>query len=186
MKKILFAIFILMTSISYCKESIWSVTSKNPIVIVYKVLDPLVVTVEQPEKIVVPAGVTTFKYSEYSKNKKKLNVRVKSSYTGHVDNILRKIYERVHFELQNGGMFDLIHEKEKSKKIIGKGYFVDGGLAPEGEKKTYYNKEFSNNLVVDSFNASTQIDVEFNKEATLPMGIYTGTLKLNVWFNGSI
>lgn len=186
MKKLLFVLFVLINLFSYGKDSIWNTTSKNPIIVIYKVLDPLIVKVDQPDKIVVPANITNFKYSEYSENKRKLNVIVESPYTGPIDKVLEKIYEKVHFQLESSGNFELIHDKEKNKKIIGKGYFIDGDLATETEKKSYYSKGFSNNLVGNSFKASTQIDVDFNKEKDAPMGVYKGVLKLNVWFDGTI
>lgn len=186
MKKILFIILLLLIgSISFGATN-WDRTSINPIVIIYKMVDPLVVNVEKPKKIYVPGSITKFKYSDYSEGKRKINVTVKTSYTGNIDNILRKIYERVYFELGSDGNFDLTHRDQMDKVIKGKGYFVDGMDAPEGSKKTKYDKSFSSSLSGTSFQTTTQIDADFTKSEDLPMGVYTGTLKLNVWFGGTI
>ena len=184
-KLLLIKLFLIIGSISFGVTN-WDRTSINPIVIIYKMVDPLVVTVEKPKKIYVPGHIRNFKYSDYSEGKKKIDVKVKTSYTGNIDNILRKIYERVYFELGNNGNFDLRHKDQMDKIIKGKGYFVDEKYAPEGNKVTKYDKSFSSSLPGTSFQTTTQIDADFTKEENLPMGVYRGTLKLNVWFGGTI
>lgn len=183
MKKILLMLFLIISSLSYSATN-WKPKHNKKIIVIYKVLDPLIVEVDKPQKIVVPATETTFKYSDYSSSKRKLDVKVKASYTGTVDRILAKIYERVYFKLENEGKFELTHTTEKDKKISGKGYFVDAGI-PETQKKTTHDKEFITNLQGNTFSASTQIDAEFTKEKDLPMGVYQGTLRLDVWFGGT-
>lgn len=196
MKKIIFVFFILVSSMGYSK-TIWSGNNydKN-LVVLYKVLDPLIVTVDKPQKIVIPAIQKTYKYSEYSQGNRKLQVKVETPFNkGMIDDILRKVYEKVYFKLQNEGNFDLNYTGKKDKEtentvIKGKGYFVDNKVgATENLKKVQIEKDFAStvNSEQNKFSTTTEIDAEFTiDKENIPMGVYTGTLKLDVWFGGSV
>lgn len=190
MKKIIFIFFILIFSFSY-SQTHWSGTNyQNSLVVLYKALDPLIVTVDQPQKIIIPASRGTYKYSLYSQSKRTLNVKVTAQYNkDKIDDILRKVYERVYFKLQNNGEFDLIHKDQNDKKIKGKGFFVDNDSnASETNKLSEINKAFAGSVGDEKFSATTEIDAEFTIDdvSNVPMGVYSGTLKLDVWFGGSI
>lgn len=194
MKKAIFFLFILISSIGYSK-TMWKGNNydKN-LVVLYKALDPLIVKVDEPKRIIIPAKRNTYKYSEYSSDHRKLKVDVSTSYNkDQIDSILRKVYENVYFKLQNDGNFDLTHVKKENEKvenvtIKGKGYFVDNSVsATDKEKKSEITKPFSSSVVGNKFSATTEIDAEFTVDNdNIPMGVYTGTLKLDVWFGGSV
>lgn len=189
MKKIFFVFFILLKSLSYCADT-WHGSGKpdNILVVLYKVLDPLIVEVEQPERIVIPASNGSYRYSNYSKSRRPLTVKVSAKYNkDKVDDILRKIYERVYFKLDNNGDFELTNKKYGDKKIKGKGYFIDSeAKATETNKLSEIDKEFSGSVGAEKFNATTQVDADFiiNDITNTPMGEYQGTLMLDVWFGG--
>lgn len=194
MKKIIFMFFILISSIGY-SETHWSGKDHDKsLVVLYKVLDPLIVKVDEPKRIIIPAKKNTYKYSEYSEDHRKLKVDVSTSYNkDKIDDILRKVYENVHFKLQKDGAFELNRVKKENEKaenvvIKGKGYFVDSSVsATEKDKKTQITKPFSSSVVGNKFSATTEIDAEFTVDNdNIPMGVYKGTLKLDVWFGGSI
>lgn len=190
MKRILVGIYFLLVSISY-SDTHWSGNYHNEnLVILYKVLDPLIVTIDAPQKIILPAVKGTYRYSEKSKSQRPLRVVVKADYTkSQVDNILRKVYEKVYFRLQGNGDFDLVNRDEMSKKIQGKGYFIDSESgATVNNKLSEINKSFAGSVGAEKFSAETEIDADFiiNDPANVPMGLYTGTLKLDVWFQGTI
>lgn len=188
MKKMIFIFFMLISCFSYTQTH-WK-GEDSPLVILYKALDPLIVTVEQPDKIIIPASKGTYKYSLYSQSKKPLSVKVAAKYNENtVDNILRKVYERAYFRLRDNGNFELLHKEQKDKKIKGKGYFIDDEVQATETKKLYeINKEFAGSVGHNKFSTTTQIDVDFIIDDTnnAPMGVYNGTLKLDVWFGGSI
>lgn len=194
MKKIIFMFFILISSIGYSKTYWDGKDYDKSLVVLYKVLDPLIVKVDEPKRIIIPAKKNTYKYSEYSEDHRKLKVDVSTSYNqNEIDDILRKVYENVYFKLQNNGEFELNRvkkENEKAENIVikGKGYFVDNSAsAIEQDKKTQITKPFSSNVAGNKFSATTEIDAEFTVDNdNIPMGVYKGTLKLDVWFGGSI
>lgn len=189
MKKILILLsFLLVTIISYSDVK-WE-GEDGRVTIIYKIVDPLIVDVEQPQKLVIGANQKKFTYSEASKDKKRVNVKVNAPYNQNhsIDNILRAIYAKVYFELQDKGEFNLTHTKNPENIIKGQGYFVDkeAGIS-SNDKKTFYNKDFSNRVNGNKFYTTSQIDADFEMtKENMPMGVYSGTLKLNVWFGGSI
>lgn len=194
MKKAIFFLFILISSIGYSKTTWNGINYDKNLVVLYKALDPLIVKVDEPKRIIIPAKRNTYKYSEYSSDHRKLKVDVSTSYNkDQIDDILRKVYENVYFKLQNDGNFDLTHVKKENEKvenvtIKGKGYFVDNSVsATDKEKKSEITKPFSSSVVGNKFSTTTEIDAEFTVDNdNIPMGVYTGTLKLDVWFGGSV
>ena len=111
MKRIFIVLsFLLVTIISYSDVK-WE-GEDGRLTIIYKIIDPLIVDVEQPQKLVIGSNKKNFTYSEVSKTRKPLLVTVKSSYN-EIDELLRKIYETVYFELPNMGEFKLKNEKNK-------------------------------------------------------------------------
>lgn len=188
MRKIyILSLFLVLAIFSYSNNVTWTGDS-GKITIIYKVVDPLIVTVEQPEKLTVSANQKTFTYSDMTKSKKPLLVTVKTTYnSGTVDDILRKIYEIVYFELEKTGKFELTNGTNP-ELITGQGYFIDSQAnATKNTKLTAINKPFANNVGGDTFSTTTEIDVDFTlPDGEVPMGLYTGTLRLNVWFAGSL
>lgn len=181
-KNLIFLLFLLASMFSYSDVK-WN-GEDGRIRIIYKIVDPLIVTVDTPKKMTVSANQKTFTYSGVTNDHKPLLVTVKSSYNK-VDDILRKIYETVYFELPNDGKFTLTNQNTQ-KVIQGEGYFVDGTIGRATKTKNL-SKPFINTVNGTNFTATTHIDSEFTlPEGDVPMGVYTGTLKLNVWFGGSI
>ena len=185
MKRIFIVLsFLLITIISY-SEVKWD-GEDGRVTIIYKIVDPLIVEVEQPQKLVIGANQKKFTYSEASKRKKALLVTVKSPYN-QVDELLRKIYETVYFKLDNNGEFKLTNEKT-TKEISGKGYFIDNEAQATRDKKvTEISKPFANRVNGNGFSVTTGVDADFTlPEEEVPMGVYKGTLYLNVWFGGTL
>lgn len=163
----------------------WTGNDKKTITIVYKILEPLIVNIEKPEKIIARRNEKEFSYS--SKKGKPLLVTVEAPYNnGTIDDILRKVYEKVYFKLEEEGNFYLENKEESSYRILAKGYFVDSNIVNKNSKVTYYYKDFPSKVEGNSFYTTTGIDVDFYINNDIPLGVYEGTLKLNVWFGGSI
>lgn len=188
MKRIFIVLsFLLITIISYSDVK-WE-GEDGRVTIIYKIVDPIIVDVEQPQKLIVSANQKKFTYSEVNRDKKRINVRINAPYNQNhsIDSILRAIYEKVYLELQNDGKFELQNEKKSQNIIKGKGYFVDNeAKVMSKDKQTFYSKEFSNRVNGNKFYTTSQIDADFEMDENMPMGVYKGTLKLNVWFGGSI
>lgn len=183
---IILSLFLIINIFSY-SNVIWDGENQK-ISIIYKIVDPIIVNVDIPERITVSSGQKNFTYSHMVKDKRMITVKVNAPYNpSMIDNVLRAIYERVYFSLQNNGEFDLKNSTEQAI-IKGKGYFVDsneGILATA--KRTSYDKEFANNVSGTNFYTTTQIDADFTMgQENMPMGVYTGTLKLDVWFGGRL
>ena len=189
MKKIvILSLFLIVSFFSY-SDVIWN-GEEQKISIIYKVVDPIIVQIENPpQKITVSSGQKNFTYSEMAKDKRMISVRVNAPYNqNNIDNLLRAIYERVYFSLQNNGSFELKSATDPTSIIQGNGYFVDpaAGIVATS-KQTSYNQEFANSVGGTNFYTTTQIDADFTMpQENMPMGIYSGTLRLDVWFGGSL
>lgn len=188
LKKSYLLLLLIMVSVASLGETYWD-GEKGKLRIMYKLLDPLIVTVEQPTKIKTNTLNREFTYSSKN-NGHRIKVNVRAPYNdGVIDNYLREIYKNVYFELEKQGEFDLNNTTKKDAlPIKGKGYFVDesSGVYAK-DKKTFYTKEFSNRVSGNAFVSSTEIDVDFKlPDGEVPMGVYKGTLTLNVWFSGGI
>lgn len=169
-------------------ETYWTGENRSKITIIYKVLDPLIVKIEEPKRLYINRSEKNFTYSSKAEDRKKIKVTVEAPYIKEsIDDILRKVYEYVYFQLETGGKFELFHE-DGSEKIIGNAYFYDEKESIVGKDIYEYKKEFYNNVAGNTFSATTDIDVDFTLENSneLPLGLYSGVLKLNVWFGGSI
>lgn len=185
MKKIILLLLLIKNCFLF-GDTFWSGEDKQGITVVFKVLDPLIVNVEKPSKLYISKLDKKFSYSEKSDTKKSLLVSVETPYEN-VDNILRRIYENVYFKLENNGVFKLSHESQKQFYIQGNGYFIDDQYISKDLKATEYSKPFSNTLNGNKFYTTTNIDVDFSiLDENIPLGIYNGSLILNVWFGGSI
>lgn len=183
-KNWLILLLLLATSFSYA-DVVWN-GEEGRISIIYKIVDPLLVEVETPKRLIVSATQKEFTYSKMTETKQPLLVTVKSPYNT-VDEILRKIYENVYLELQDNGVYTLRNDTT-TKVITGKGYFIDAeGNATTETKTTYLVKQFANRVSGTGFSVTTNIDSDFVlPEGEVPMGVYKGTLRLNVWFGGSL
>lgn len=186
-KSFIFVFYILIVIFCYADVK-WS-GEDGKLTVVYKIVDPIIVDVDKPKKITVTSNQQSFSYSQMNGDNSKIEVRVTVPYnSGEVDDILRAIYERVHFRLQNSGKFDLVLDKNTSEIIQGQAYFIDNAAgATTTNKKTEYFKDFSNTVAGNQFYTTSQIDVDFTTtKSEMPMGIYRGILKLDVWFDGTI
>lgn len=185
MKRILILLSFLVVTVMSYSDVKWE-GEDGRVTIIYKIVDPLIVEVEQPQRLVIGANQKKFTYSEASKKKKPLLVTVRSPYN-QVDELLRKIYETVYFELGNRGEFKLVNEKT-TKEINGQGYFIDNeGKATRDKKVTELSKPFANRVNGNGFSVTTGVDADFTlPEGEVPMGVYKGTLHLNVWFGGTL
>lgn len=186
-RNIRFILFLFITSLCFGK-TVWH-GEDGRLNIMYKILDPLIVKVEKPNKIVTNTLNREFTYS--SKNGgRKIRVEVAAPYEqSKIDNYLREIYKYVYFELESQGKFKLTDKSKVNSVIIeGEGYFIDENERIYAkDKRTFYSKEFANRLTGNAFTSVTDIDVNFKlPEGDVPMGSYTGTLTLNVWFSGGI
>lgn len=183
-KNWLILLLFLATSFSYA-DVVWN-GEEGRISIIYKIVDPLLVEVETPKRLIVSATQKEFTYSKMTETKQPLLVTVKSPYNT-VDDILRKIYENVYLELQDNGVYTLRNDTT-TKVIAGKGYFIDTEVGATAETKTtQLVKQFANRVSGTNFSVTTNIDSDFVlPEGEVPMGVYKGTLYLNVWFGGSL
>lgn len=157
--------------------------------VMYKILDPLTVVVDKLNKIRTNTLDKEFTYSSKN-NGQKIKVTVSAPYNNSaIDDYLRKIYERVYFSLKNQGQFSLKNQTSSVvTEIKGKGYFVDKEEGITEDKKEYsYSKPFSSRVSESPFLATTEIDVDFKlPQGEVPIGVYKGTLVLDVWFGGTI
>lgn len=146
--------------------------------VVYKALDPLSISIEQPEKITVKSGTESFRYSEMNQSKSKIKVGVKAPYMRGADDILDTVYGTVTFNLVNGGNFSL--NSPEGKSFQGRGFIVDGPSELDRKvlplTRTSSSMEYTGNIEIDAiFNESNQ---------NVTLGNYSGTLKLEVRYGG--
>lgn len=174
MKLFLGIIFIIL---NLCTFSITTFNFNNQLVVIYKVLNPLVVEVEQTEKMQVVSSEDIFRYSDTVFSKRKVGVIVKAPYNER-DLILDKIYGTAKLELENNGNFELVDITDKQKRIGGRGYFISGGKESSTITLPLFNASVQNR-----YEQRTEIDAVFNeKREKMIMGTYKGVLKLNVTY----
>lgn len=167
-------IFVLLVNYVY---PITKLNYAKQLVVLYKVLDPLTVEVDIPEKMTVKSGHEKFKYSEVISSRKPLNVKVEAPYKDR-DLILDTIYGTATLELQNNGRFDLKNTKDPNIVIEGRGFF------PEvGENVSKMKLELFNSNVANKYQAFTKIDAVFNESQNeMLMGTYKGVMILSVTY----
>ena len=172
-KKNILIIFILLSLYTY---SATSFNFTKQLVVIYKVLEPLSVIVDKPEKMIVKKGTQSFKYSEVA-SLGPLNIKIEAPYNER-DEILDKIYGTATLELQNNGAFELIETTNSDLKIDGQGFFPAEGESSYKMVLSLYNASVSN-----KYQASTTVDVVFNKNnKEMLMGTYKGVLILDVTY----
>ena len=168
-KKNILIIFILLSLYTY---SATSFNFTKQLVVIYKVLEPLSVIVDKPEKMIVKKGTQSFKYSEVA-SLGPLNIKIEAPY-----NERDEILETATLELQNNGTFELIETTNSDLKIDGQGFFPAEGESSYKMVLSLYNASVSN-----KYQASTTVDVVFNKNnKEMLMGTYKGVLILDVTY----
>lgn len=172
--KLIFLSVCLFTSTSYAKTII---NFSKQLVVIYKVLNPLKVTVEPTEKMTVKRGTQKFKYSDSIDSRKKIEIKIEAPYNTR-DEILDKIYGTATLQMQNNGIFDMVDITDKNKIIKGKGFFVNGGEGVSKQVLSLYNTSFK-----DKYEARTEIDAIFNEEnKMMELGTYSGVLRIDVTY----
>lgn len=168
---------IILLVIFFCKI-IYSATHINftkQLVVVYKVLNPLTVTVEMPEKMTVKSGNQSFKYSEIIESKKRIGIKVAAPYHAR-DEILDKVYGTATLRMQNGGKFELT--SDEGNKIKGRGFFPSVSETATEEVLPLYTTTSS-----DKYEARTEVDAVFNEDkAMMKLGKYKGVLRIDVTY----
>ena len=162
----------------YFWQNVYSITKINfskQLVVIYKVLNPLKVTVETPEKMTVRSGNQIFKYSDVVASRKKIGIKVEAPYHAR-DEILDKVYGTATLTMQNSGNFDLI--EKNGTKIKGRGFFSSGGNQDVKQVLPLYTSTSSG-----KYEARTEIDAIFNEDqTTMKLGEYRGVLKIDVTY----
>lgn len=121
MRKRCFLIYIF-----YLAQGLYSTTNINftkQLVVIYKVLNPLSVVVDKPEKMIIKSSKDTFKYSSVTQSRAPLNVKIEAPYKVR-DEILDKIYGTATLVLRNYGNFELKKIDDSSNTIKGRGFFL--------------------------------------------------------------
>lgn len=163
-------------------QGLYSVTNINftkQLVVIYKVLNPLSVIVDKPEKMIMKSSKESFKYSDVVQSRAPLNVKIEAPYNIR-DEILDKIYGTATLTLRDQGNFELKKVDDNSKVIRGRGFFPS-----EGEKSHQMILPLYDASAANKYQASTTIDAVFNEDKTeMLMGNYKGVLILDVTYGG--
>lgn len=173
MKKIMFFL------IGICIwKNLYSTTRMNfskQLVVIYKVLNPLSVTVETPEKMTVKSGDQVFKYSEVTPSKKRVTIKVEAPYHER-DAILDRVYGTAKLKMQNNGNIELV--SKNGNKIKGRGFFPLGSEQAIEQILPLYTTSSSG-----KYEARTEVDAIFNEErSTMKLGEYSGVLTIDVTY----
>lgn len=165
--------------ISFCLcKNLYSVTTINfskQLVVIYKVLNPLSVTVEIPEKMTVKSGDQAFKYSDVTASKKKIGVKVEAPYHAR-DEILDRVYGTAKLRMQNNGNFELV--STDGSKIKGRGFFSSVSEQAIEQTLPLYTTSSSG-----KYEARTEVDAMFNEERNvMKLGQYSGVLRIDVTY----
>lgn len=171
-----------MICILCLSKGIFSVTNINftkQLVVIYKVLNPLSVVVDKPEKMIVKSSKETFKYSSVIQSRAPLNVKIEAPYKVR-DEILDKIYGTATLVLRNHGNFELKKIDDASNIVKGRGFFPS-----KGEQIYEMVLPLNDASAANKYQASTTIDAVFNEDKKeMAMGSYKGVLILDVTYGG--
>lgn len=211
MKKLwILGLFILTATISsgavnnYSSE--WKVTgisSDGGLMIVYKSLAPLSLTVEDPKTMKIPKGIKEFTYSQITGGRP-LKVSVQTKYNSTINNeldknIIKTIYDSVKFGFEstytsgsNNFKLDYFSQKgenysenEKIEKYInGRAYFTNLNAVETGNTDS---KQLSDNIKVGTLTAETYLDAKFTVPDSVQLlggETYRGTLRVKAEFLG--
>ena len=174
MKNLGIFLFVLCTLKAY---AVTNFNYSNQLVVLYKVLDPLKVTVSQTEKMKVVAGKQKFKYSEVVDSKTPISVLVEAPFNQR-DDILDTVYGTATLELENSGKFSLKSTNGNSEEIDARGYFKN----EPGEPSKIILPLFTGTSIT-KYEGRTEIDAVFNEnQKEMLMGTYKGVLRLNVTY----
>lgn len=159
-------------------QNLYSITMINfskQLVVIYKVLNPLTVSVDVPEKMVVKAGNQSFKYSDSIASKRKIGIKVEAPYYNR-DEILDLVYATATLRMRNKGNFDLIGNN--GTKIKGRGFFPS-----VGENATEKVLPLYTTTLNGKYEARTEIDAVFNENnSEMKLGEYSGVLTIDVTY----
>ena len=159
-------------------QNIYSITMINfskQLVVIYKVLNPLTVTVDTPEKMVVKSGRQSFKYSDSIVSQKKIQIKVEAPYYDR-DEILDQVYATATLRMQNDGKFDLVGKD--GSKIKGRGFFPS-----ISEYATVKVLPLYTTTINGKYEARTEIDAVFNEDnSEMKLGEYSGVLTIDVTY----
>lgn len=173
MKKIMF--FLIGICIWKNLYSITRINFSKQLVVIYKVLNPLSVTVETPEKMTVKSGDQVFKYSEVTPSKKRVAIKVEAPYHAR-DEILDRVYGTAKLKMQNNGNFELV--SKNGSKIKGRGFFPSISEQAIEQILPLYTTSSSG-----KYEARTEIDAIFNEErSNMKLGEYSGVLRIDVTY----
>lgn len=174
------------------------------LMIVYKRLPPLIVEVEEPEIMNIPSGNNSFIYSQVSRARKPLNVKIEIYFNNSVTQenginkeVIRTLYDTAKLSFKNEGNFILNIENSgiSPKNVVGDNNFsIDGevfftnlnGLPNiDGNGKELTLKIGDSILGGTLYRSDIYLDAEFNKQKKfLLSGQYSGGAVLMVEFLG--
>ena len=159
-------------------QNIYSVTNINfsrQLVVIYKVLNPLSVTVDPVEKMTVKSGTQVFRYSEVISSKRKIGIKVEAPYHER-DDILDRVYGTATLTMQNDGKFDL--RSTDGKIVKGRGFFSLISDSATKQILPLYTSTSSG-----KYEARTEVDAIFNEEQKeMKLGEYSGVLSIDVTY----
>lgn len=174
MRNIGIVIFFLCVLKSY---SVTNFNYSNQLVVIYKVLDPLKVTVTPTEKMRIAASNRKFTYTGTIDSRVPISVVVEAPFNER-DAILDTVYGTATLELENTGKFSLINTIDTSNKIDARGYFKNYPGEPSKIVLPLYT-----GTSITKYEGRAEIDAVFNEnQKDMVMGTYKGVLKLNVTY----
>ncbi len=165
------------------------------LMIVYKSIPPIKIEVDEPETMVVPRGKQTFRYTEVSKIKEPLKVKIEVQFDSSIvsDNglnkdIVNQMYNSAKLWFDNDGMFEMIASDKlifkannlvNSENIKAEVFFVDkNGVNEMKQKVTRFKETIQNGLLISE---EEYIDAKFNLDSkVMSSGSYRGVTKLNI------
>lgn len=174
MRSIGIIVFFLCVLKSY---SITNFNYSNQLVVIYKVLDPLKVTVTPTEKMKIVAGNRKFTYTGTINSRAPISVLVEAPFNER-DAILDTVYGTATLEFEDAGKFFLVNTTDSSKKIDARGYFINYSGEPSKIALPLYT-----GTSITKYEGRAEIDAIFNEnQKDMVMGTYKGVLKLNVTY----
>lgn len=204
-KKMVVFLFIILSVKSFSTK--WNygggLDGEAGLMLIYKTLPPLLVEVEEPETMSIASGNQSFKYSEVSRSKKPLNVKIEVYFNNTIvqDNSINKsiistIYDSVRLSFINNGSFFLYKEsdgieprdiKKTLDLIDGEVFFTDANGIEEATNKAKIVYRKLGETIQDGVlrRDDIYIDAIFNrKQEELIVGKYRGGTTLMVEFLG--
>ncbi len=192
-KKYFKVILILCFCLVFINKKILVASTNTIIYTVVKIINPIVINVENPEEIIITPNDNNIIYSNITGKKIKINLAIPLNVSlGQSQNdwVVKKYLSRTTLSILGGGNFQLDMQAPGTvgKKILGKAYFGNDPTSTTLASHTII-KDMDYKFLSSSggYSAVEELDVIFTQDSSnspIEKGIYKGKVRVKAIYGG--